>query len=107
MKFYGLQLYQLGMHAELLMEHVGNPAEFREKLGTVERQDPKIHQWPLSKKGEGARMRAFLRASLQRKIATETQRKQRRVSVQGEIAELDSEAAIPRYRISFFIHAYH
>ena len=70
-KFIGLRLYQIGISSEVLGCSLGVPKNFREKLGHAGHQDSKLQQWPLSAARGTGRMNNFLKASVDRRVATE------------------------------------
>ena len=65
-KFIGVRMYQLALQVEILGGLFFDPALFRQNIGTIDRQDRKIQEWPVSQASDPARMINFLRASLKR-----------------------------------------
>ena len=94
MKFIGLQMYEAAFALETLLGFLGNPALFREKLGHVERQDPKVQQWPMSHGADAARMINFLKASIMRRYGVDAKRKTKPAASSGDIGSLDSDAEV-------------
>ena len=77
MKFLGLRMYHLAFATESLFAVLGDPKTFRQGLGSVQKQDPKIGEWPPSAGDEAGRMVNFLRASLKRADETDQKRSSR------------------------------
>ena len=60
------RLYQLALQVAVLGGLRGDTADLRNNIGTVERQNRKIHGWPASQALDPTRMINILRASLKR-----------------------------------------
>ena len=91
MKHVGLQLYHTAYALETLLGFLGNPALFREKIGHLDRQDPKIQQWPMSHATDAARMVNFLKASVVRRYGVDAKRKSKAAYPTQDIGSLDSD----------------
>ena len=77
-KFIGVRMYQLALQVEILGGLLGDPALFRQSIGTIDRQDRKIQEWPVSQASDPARMINFLRASLKRADIQDKKRAERK-----------------------------
>lgn len=94
MKFIGLQMYEAAVNLETLLAPMGDPAWFRENLGHVDRQDPKLAQWPLGAASDSARMINFLRASMERRRANDAKRRPAATTGGDALGDLDSDIEV-------------
>ena len=77
-KFIGVGMYQLALQVEILGGLLGDSALFRQNIGTIDRQDRKIQEWPVSQASDTARMINFLRASFKRADIQDKKRVERK-----------------------------
>ena len=88
-KCVGLELYNLGMQAEVLLGLLGDPGFFRQNLGSVDKQDPSIKRWTMQHKDNIDRSREFLVASVLRRQDTDAKRKTKQST--RDLLDLDSD----------------